>query len=110
MSEGESSPPYEPSHPATASMSTPNAQRISFTICRLLFAFLPAPRIRPWRPSPGDHSNPLLTEPTSACELPRKDASNDAIEQGNVDFDRHCSAANSPIGPREMKTERCSAS
>src|SRR5690349_10967385 len=32
MSSGESSPPYEPSQPATASTSTPNPQRISFAI------------------------------------------------------------------------------
>src|SRR6516164_7552008 len=109
MSEGESSPPYEPSHPATASMSTPNAQRISFAICRLLFAFPPgttdmAVAIITWRSLES-----VLAEPTSACDLLRKDASNDAIEQDNVDFDRRCSAANSPIGPG-MKTERRSAS
>jgi hypothetical protein len=28
MSQGESSPPYDPSQPATASQCTPNAQRI----------------------------------------------------------------------------------
>src|SRR5688572_5838232 len=32
MSSGESSPAYEPSHPATASTSTPYAQRISLAI------------------------------------------------------------------------------
>src|SRR3954469_16313990 len=32
MSSGESSPPYEPSQPATASTSTPKAQRISLGI------------------------------------------------------------------------------
>ena len=32
MSSGESSPPYEPSQPATASMSTPNDTRISLGI------------------------------------------------------------------------------
>src|SRR5438132_12892157 len=32
MSSGESSPPYEPSHPATASTSTPMQQKISFAI------------------------------------------------------------------------------
>src|SRR5713226_6923212 len=32
MSSGESSPPYEPSHPATASTSTPMEQKISFAI------------------------------------------------------------------------------
>ena len=32
MSSGESSPPYEPSHPATASTSTPIEQKISFAI------------------------------------------------------------------------------
>ena len=37
MSQGESSPPYEPSQPATASTSTPKAQRISF---------LPPPPVR----------------------------------------------------------------
>src|ERR1041384_7032681 len=31
MSSGESSPPYEPSQPATASTSTPKPHRISFT-------------------------------------------------------------------------------
>src|SRR5436190_22515871 len=32
MSSGESSPPYEPSQPATASTSTPMQQKISFAI------------------------------------------------------------------------------
>src|SRR5437879_13736483 len=32
MSSGESSPPYDPSQPATASTSTPNAHRISLSI------------------------------------------------------------------------------
>jgi hypothetical protein len=44
---------------------------------------------------PGLRQRPVHAEPTSVCELPRKDASNDAREQGNSDFDRRCSAANS---------------
>ena len=33
MSSGESSPPYEPSQPATASTSMPMQQKISFAMC-----------------------------------------------------------------------------
>ena len=35
MSSGESSPPYDPSQPATASTSTPITQKISFAITLL---------------------------------------------------------------------------
>ena len=41
MSEGESSPPYDPSQPPTASMSTPNTAMISLGIRLALF-----PRLR----------------------------------------------------------------
>src|SRR5215211_6798446 len=39
MSSGESSPPYEPSQPATASMSMPMAQKISFSAIHPTFPF-----------------------------------------------------------------------
>src|SRR5947207_8289485 len=37
MSDGESSPPYDPSHPPTASMSTPNTAMISLGTAYLSF-------------------------------------------------------------------------
>src|SRR4051812_38085395 len=50
ISSGESSPPYEPSHPATASTSTPNPHKISFAIILLLLGAPALCHSRPLQP------------------------------------------------------------